>query len=440
MRTALAAWLLAVAAAPAQTGAALHALVARYEAFGFRGAVLVAKGAKALLERGYGGDAADQFFEIASITKSFTAAAILKLRDQQRLGLDDPIAMHLPGVPEHSRAITIRHLLSHTSGVPGSNTKGRGDDLEDAVRDFLGDGPVRAPGSQWEYWNGGFALLAGVVERCSGRRFEDYLRQELFVPAGMTDSGFTGCDWLDAARAAAADGRTALEHPYGSYGFQYKGMGGLVTTVGDLRKWDRALAAGTVLAPATQKEMFAPVIAARGAQQYALGWFVWEDGGVHRQQHGGSVRGFLSDFRRLPERDACIAVLHNGHDRIVPYVVENLEDLLLGREPRHVLPPEVPTVAAAALRRCEGTFRRVDGLEVTIRADGERLLADSADEKALIALVGVRGDGLQGPLVLRATAADTFVHFAWYGSCQLAFTGKKQATRFEVGGKAWVRR
>lgn len=429
-------------------GAAMDALVSRYEAFGFCGVAMVGVGGEPVLLEGYGladarsgrANTPDTLFEIASITKPFTAAAILRLEEQGRLGLDDPIGRHLPGVPEHSAKITVKHLLTHTSGVPGTNTKGRGEDLETAVAAFLGDGPVREPGTKWEYWNGGYALLAGVIERASGMPYADYCKQQLFDRAGMKNSGFTGCDWLDDERAAFASGRTALEHPYGTYGYQYRGMGGLVTTAGDLLRWDRALADGKVLGKAALAQHFAPVIRARGSD-YAIGWFVWNrQPGGRRHQHGGSVRGFQADFRRLPDRDACIALLHNGDQRILPYIAENLECLLLGQQPRHPLPPEVARVGRAQLARCAGTYALGD-LRVTIRLDGDRLVADAADAASWNELVGRKVWGASGPLILQPTGPMTLVHFAWYGASQLEFDRKKKkaANAFSLRTKRWRR-
>src|SRR5690606_9814662 len=195
---------------------------------------------------------ANTLFELASVTKQFTAAAILRLRMQGALQLDDPIAQHLPGVPDDCSRITIRHLLQPTSGIPATNDRGYGDDLGALLSLFLEGGPRHPPGTRFEYWNQGYALLAGIVQRTSGAAFTDFCRRELFAPAGLRTACFTGDappDGVSVAVGRSPRGapRSALEHPYGSYGYQYLGMGGAVANVWDLWRWDRALCSDAVL-------------------------------------------------------------------------------------------------------------------------------------------------------------------------------------------------
>ncbi|NOT30983.1 MAG: beta-lactamase family protein, partial [Planctomycetes bacterium] len=345
MGSLLAVCLLALPALPPQevdAGAKpLDELLLRYAASGWSGSVLVARDGEVLLAGGYGfadfqadrANEAGTLFELGSITKSFTAAAVVKLAQQGKLTLDDSIAVHLPGVPQHSREITLRQLLTHTSGIPRGNAKGRGEDLAGAVVDYLGSGPEAIPGKKFEYWNGGYALLAGVIERASGRSYTQYLEEELFAPAGMSDTGFTGDSDLDATRAAlgsSRDGRdrTALEHPYQDYGYQYRGMGGIVTSVLDLAKWERALATHALLDEAHTRTLFEPA-----KDGYALGWKIGRAvNGSLRQAHGGAVRGFVSEFRRYPAENACVAVLCNRDDQNPQEIADNLECLLFDRQ------------------------------------------------------------------------------------------------------------
>lgn len=369
-------------------------LLLRYAGSAWSGAALVVKDGQPLLARGYGfadfesdrSNDAHTLFEIASITKSFTATAVVRLAQQGKLALDDSIAVHLPAVPEHSRKITLRQLLAHTSGVPGGNADGNGEDLSLAVVEYLGAGPQSKPGSKWEYWNGGYALLAGVIEHASGRTYTEYLEQELFTPAGMSETGFTGDGELDAAHAAvgfAREGqaRSALAHPYGSYGYQYRGMGGIVTSVLDLARWDRALAKHTLLDEAHTRELFRPV-----ANDYALGWRVERALNGHaRLTHGGAVRGFVSDFRRFPEDDACIAVLCNRDDAQPREIAENLEGLLFGRAAA-TPPPKAVVLAREELEACAGSYACAGGRLVVRASNG--VLVVGIEGEALLAKLG----------------------------------------------------
>src|SRR5262245_16889135 len=152
--------------AKADAAQRLSGFLDRAEALGISGAVLAARDGKVWIARGVGQadlqgkvpNTATTLFEIASATKQFTAAAILKLVELKKLKLDDSIALHLPKVPESCAKITVRHLLQHTSGIPGSNAEGGGDDVEKVLPTFLRGGPKHEPGTHWEYWNQGYAL------------------------------------------------------------------------------------------------------------------------------------------------------------------------------------------------------------------------------------------------------------------------------------------
>jgi CubicO group peptidase (beta-lactamase class C family) len=359
-----------------QPGERIARFVEAATSFGFSGAVLAARGGKVVAALGVGSADLDgkqpndarTVFELASVTKQFTAAAVLVLVQLGRLKLDDPIHEHLPGVPADCRAITIRHLLQHTSGIPGSNAQGGGDDLAAVLPKFLAGGPKHAPGSHWEYWNQGYALLAEIIERASGEKFTVFCEERLFAPAQAATACFTGDQAPAGVSVAIGRGhgapRSALEHPYGAYGFQYKGMGGACGSVWDLWHWDRALRTEVPLEAAAKKELFAP-----GLNDYALGWFVRKTNGRLVHQHAGSVRGFLCDVKRFPEQDAFVAVLCNRDDGPMGEVSNGVEAILFG-EQRDV-PKPLPAAAGAAL---VGTWQGVAG-KLVIEQAGETLRA-----------------------------------------------------------------
>ncbi|MGP1347632.1 MAG: serine hydrolase domain-containing protein [Phycisphaerales bacterium] len=297
-------------------GFAVASVVEDAASAGFRGVVLAADGGEVACVVAVGGDddgphaiRADTVFELASVTKQFTGAAIMRLVQDGLLSLDDPIGEHLPGVPDECSAITVRHLLQHTSGIPGTNTRGGGEAIEAVLPSFLDGGPRHAPGTRWEYWNSGYALLSEIIARASGEAYTAYVRRVIFEPAGMRSACFTGDaapEGVPVARGLSGMGpaRTALEHPYGAYGLQYRGMGGAVAGVWDLWRWDRALDGDAVLDAGSKAALFEP-----GLNGYALGWFVREVDGMTVQSHGGAVRGFTAELRRYPDRDGLIVVL-----------------------------------------------------------------------------------------------------------------------------------
>ncbi len=180
---------------------------------GFSGAVLIAKDGQVVLKRAYGMANretglpydVDMVSCIGSVTKQFTGAAIMKLDMQGKLGTSDPIAKYLPGVPADKAGITIHHLLTHTAGFSGDLG---GSDEEPIGRDalvakVLAAPLVAKPGDHFEYSNEGFALAAAIVERVSGQGYGAFLRGQLFLPAGMTDTGPTGRAGTCAATAAS---------------------------------------------------------------------------------------------------------------------------------------------------------------------------------------------------------------------------------------------
>ncbi|MGB0954333.1 MAG: serine hydrolase domain-containing protein, partial [Planctomycetota bacterium] len=310
--------------AKGKIGKEIRSWVENSASTGFRGAVLAAKDGKVVAAFGVGhadleGKVAidsNTLFEIASITKQFTAAAVMHLVQDGKVELDEPISTYLPGIPEDCQEITVRHLLQHTSGIPGSNSRGGGVVLAAVLPSFLKGGPQHKPGTNFEYWNQGYALVSEIVARASGDSYTGYVKKHLFQPAGMKHSFFTGDEppaGIDIAIGIGKHGkpRSALEHPYGSYGFQYRGMGGAVLNVWDFWRWDRALCTNQPLSRESKAVMFET-----GDSQYGLGWYVVEDThGRTMQAHSGSVRGFNCYAYRFPEEDACVIVLSND-DRV----------------------------------------------------------------------------------------------------------------------------
>ena len=318
-----------------------------HDGIGFSGAVLCAHKGKVVAAIAVGSTNGKKpapiktttLFEIASVTKPFTATAILMLRDRGKLKLDDSISKHLPGVPRNCRQITIRHLLQHTSGIPGNYSRGRGTDLALVLPRFLAGGPQFPPGTHWEYWNQGYSLLSEVIARASGKSYVQFCRDEIFKPTKMNSSCFNGDKPRQGVTVAigksSRGNRSALDHPYGEYGFQYRGMGGLVTNVWDIWRWDRALKTGKLLKHKSQEEMLKA-----GKFRYGLGWRVNKTkGGLTYHSHSGSVRGFVAEIRRYPSKDACLIVLSNT-DLSMPLFMtsKGCEQLLLGHKPTLQLP------------------------------------------------------------------------------------------------------
>ncbi len=316
------------AAAPTATpsGADLESAIHRETLGQFWGAIIVAKDGEPILAAGWGIDNPDDLqpittrhlFDIGSVSKQFTAAALLRLQEQQKLDLDDRVSKFfgvIEGEELDDGGITLRQLLTHTSGMSDRASIQRLDfpDRDDAVERAFAPARRAKPGEHFEYCNAGYIVLAAVIEKVSGERFEDFVEREVFAKAGMSDTGFLDAADLNNRPHTArviGDGtpraRTAGTFDDG-WGWGLRGAGGIITTAEDMVRWDRALASGKVLSEASLAEMFTPA-----QQNYALGWVVGQTAsGAAKQSHGGATRGYRAEFARYPEADITIAVLTN---------------------------------------------------------------------------------------------------------------------------------
>ncbi|MHC4937661.1 MAG: serine hydrolase domain-containing protein [Planctomycetota bacterium] len=301
----------------------------------FWGAVLVAHKGEVVYAKGFGmADyeskpiATDSLFEIASISKQFTAAAVLKLQMQGKLDVHDPIARYFKDVPEDKQGITIHHLLTHTSGLsnkailPYASRHTRDRFLKHAFSFPL----ESEPGEKFAYSNPGYAMLAALVEVVSMKSFEEYSREYLFKPAELNDTGFIRDKQLDRKRMTtrmAHNGAKATAADW-FWGWGYRGMGGVVSTVEDMERWDRALKGEQVLDAKTKAIYYEPNLSS-----YACGWrTTTSPRGTKRIEHSGGVAGYAANYVRLPEEDAVIVVLSNGRTNIHA-ITARLEQALL---------------------------------------------------------------------------------------------------------------
>lgn len=362
--------------------AAIEEYLAACESYGWSGLVYAEKDGKVVVHAGYG--MADRkarrkngkgtLFEIASATKPITACAIMALVEDGKIALTDSIDKHLPGVPLDKRSITVEHLLSHTSGMPRMGASGTGDDMEAAVTTYLSAPMERKPGAAYEYWNGGYALLAAIVTKVSGSSYQDYCRTRLFERAGMKSSGFTGDEDIAEGRQAVGYSggspvRMAAEHPYGSYGYQYLGMGGVVSCAADLVRFTEAFDGGAILKPETAALMLNPSGASSG-----LGWRVSETTrGTRRIGHGGDVRGFHTQWQRFPDEDALVIVFSNCETGPPLHLAWNIESMLFGSKPIYPVPPAPGKITKSELRAAEGIYESSKGERITIESVGDHL-------------------------------------------------------------------
>jgi CubicO group peptidase (beta-lactamase class C family) len=240
---------------------------------GFSGAVLTSDGKTIQLDQGYGpGITTHTRFYIASITKQFTAAAILRLEEEGRLSVKDLISRYLKDVPPDKAGITIHHLLTHTSGLAQNYAADGIANRDEAVKALLKVPLKSSPGERFGYSDDGYNLLAVIVEIASRQSYESFLRQNLLGPAGMTQTGF----WAERlAKGESPIAPMRRDVPPGNKlpNWGFRGSTGMFSTTGDLYKWQQALFADKVLTKPSRVRLLTPY-APTPRGMYTYGWFV----------------------------------------------------------------------------------------------------------------------------------------------------------------------
>lgn len=259
-------------------------------------------------------------YALYSITKTFTAVATMMLVEEGRVSLADPVSKHLPDLPAAWRDVTLRHILTHTSGLP--NWRDNASKLRDMESDYAraevlnlvkGLPLAFTPGERWEYVETGFFLLGMLIEKVSGKTYEQFLRERIFQPLGMSD---TRLDSRDEIIPNRADGYTWRDGGYRKAVWYSPTLtystAGLVSTVLDLAKWDAALYADRILKRPTREEMWTPVKLNDGtAYPYGLGWELRQVNGHREVHHGGTLSGFRAELTRFVDDQLTVIVLTN---------------------------------------------------------------------------------------------------------------------------------
>jgi D-alanyl-D-alanine carboxypeptidase len=279
-------------------------------------------------------------YHIGSITKPVTAAAVLHLAERGRLDLDDDVTRHVPELDSPGAPITIRQLLGHTSGLAGPGQVA-GKFLErrhlefsraDLVELLRGEPRVSTPGERFAYNNLGYLLLGIVVERVSGRTYEDYLRDEVLAPAGARSVALCDARRVIPHRAAGYELRdgTAFNHEPVNASLVFA-AGGLCGNAADVAVWLRALAGGVVVAPEAFRRMTTRGVLADGsAHAYGYGLFVDSLAGHPRIHHGGDVNGYSGHAAHYPGEDVTVVVLTNTRGTAARRIEQRIARRLLG--------------------------------------------------------------------------------------------------------------
>lgn len=266
----------------------------------------------------------DTVYDIMSMTKQFTAAAVMKLEMRGRLRVTDPISEYLGPVPADKRGITLHQLLTHTSGL---DDEAGGDDYQPISRDGMLEVALRsklqsAPGAEFHYSNLGFSVLAAIVEKVSGVGYERYLARNLFAPAGMTRTGYVLPHWkrrdiaVEYDRHGRSRGRPN-EHPWASDGpyWYLRGNGGLLSTPRDMFRWHRALEGTAILSSDAKRAMFKPHVYVGEREglkaYYGYGWGVVHAGSRWLVEHDGGNDWSFGEFAGFPDQRVMVFWISN---------------------------------------------------------------------------------------------------------------------------------
>ncbi|MFN0106827.1 MAG: serine hydrolase [Bryobacteraceae bacterium] len=359
---------------------AMDYMAAASKAGAFMGTVLVAQDGKVLFSNGYGYanaehnvlNTVDTKFRLGSITKQFTALAVLQLQEQGKLNVFDPMCDYVENCPGGWKPINIHQLLTHTSGI--FNFTNDPEYLRTAMLpsppaktlEKIRDRPLRfPPGSKYEYSNSGYLALAIVIEKASGESYPDYLRKHVFQPAGMPDSGHDDHTPVLKNRATGYTGAgAALRHaPYHDMTIPIGG-GDLYSTAQDLLRWDQALNGDTLLKAAARAKLFTPE-----QNDYAYGWSVAKVFNRAAHSHGGGIHGFSTHILRLPEERLVTIVLSNNTSPASGRIGRDLAAIFLGEK----LARTAITLPPGTLDRYTGKFALAPTAIMSITREGDRL-------------------------------------------------------------------
>jgi CubicO group peptidase (beta-lactamase class C family) len=365
------------------------ALAPMFKAGGPGAAVIVVREGKPVFRKAYGlADVKtkapmlpEMQMRLGSVTKQFTAVAILMLAEQGKLSLQDDITRFLPDYPTKGHRITIEHLLQHKSGIRNYTSMPafwRGNEEDKSVAqmiEFFKDEPLDfSPGERFAYSNSGYFLLGAIIEKVSGMSYADFIAKHIFEPLEMRDSAYEGKERSAKRRVAGyRDGflgykparEISMTLPYSA--------GALVSTVDDLARWDAAIADGKLLTADSWKQAFtACTLPKQAACNYGLGWTIGSLQGRSAIAHGGDIDGFNAHVLRLPDNKTFVAVLSNGERDLLntEIIAVKAAALAIGAP---LLERKAIALAPEALDAFAGTYRLADQSTRTLRRKGTGL-------------------------------------------------------------------
>lgn len=365
-------------------------VTAHVTASDFSGVVLLAKDGQPLFLKSYGlanrewlvPNGPDTKFRIGSITKPFTALLVMQLLAAGDLQFDDSICRFLAPCPAAWEPVTIHHLLTHTSGirshssVPAWQERQMVPHTAEDILGYIRDLPLRsAPGTRYAYNNSGYFMLGLVIEKVTGRKYEDVLKTRVLEPIGMTGTGY---DWPDIVVPKRASGyRGSGDAIRNTPALDMHGVfasGALYSTALDLLKWDQALYGETLLPDALKATMWTPALAG-----YAYGWEIAAPSpktfGRARMSHSGGINGFGANLIRVPDERLTAIVLSNHEAPSATLMSNDILSIYYGTAVTAPVARAAAAVDPAIYDRYAGQYRLPSGVIITISREGDTLYA-----------------------------------------------------------------
>jgi CubicO group peptidase (beta-lactamase class C family) len=375
--------------------ARLHTVANSYTANNaFMGTVLVVDGEKVLLNEGYGmaslewkiPNEPDVKFRLGSLTKQFTATLVLQLQQEGKLNISDPVSKYLTDAPKAWEKITLANLLGHTSGIPNFTSFKEFETWSQSPHTwaeeyaFFRDKPLDfEPGSKFDYSNSNYEVLGAVIEKVSGKKYGEMLRERIFDPLGMKDTGLDADELVLARRAEGYHpGPTGpVVARSGSMTVPWS-AGAIYSTTGDLLKWERGLFGGKVLNADSLRAMTTP-----GKGDYGLGVMITEHSGTREVEHGGGIEGFNTNLLYVPDRGICVVVLSNVNGSAPGQMGQQLLDVVMGKPVVLASEHTAVPITSEELKKFVGAYALSPTFSVTIAQSGVALSAQGTGQPAL---------------------------------------------------------
>jgi CubicO group peptidase (beta-lactamase class C family) len=358
----------------------------------FSGVILVSRDGKMVARKGYGmadlehdvPNTPETKFRLASITKQFTAAAVLLLQERGKLSVQDSVCKYVAPCPEAWQPITIHHLLTHTAGVPDftgfpdyRRTMREPATVESLVARFR-DRPLDfKSGEDFRYSNSGYVLLGHIVERVAGTTYEKFLRENVFAPLGMTNTGYDRAEEIvkHRARGYATHGEGLVNAPPLDMSIPFA-AGGLYSTVGDLYLWDQALYGEKVLKRASLDAMSAAV-----RNNYGYGVYVNKLYNRRVVEHGGGIEGFANRIQRFPDDRVTVIVLSNVEGGPSGRITRDLAAIVFGEKYEVPVVRTVVKVDPKIYDAYIGEYELAPGVVLTVSREGDSLMMQPTGQR-----------------------------------------------------------